>query len=48
MTKSKLLIAVLLISVSSFAQTVRPLHWSWKAEKLKNDEYKLVFTALDR
>ena len=46
MTNIKLLIAVLLISTSSFAQIVKPLHWTWKAEKIKNDEYKLVFTAL--
>ncbi|MCW3125756.1 MAG: thiol:disulfide interchange protein [Bacteroidetes bacterium] len=46
MSRFKLLIALLFISVSSFAQIIRPVHWTWKAEKVKNDEYKVTFTAV--
>jgi thiol:disulfide interchange protein DsbD len=46
MTALKSLFVLLLISSSSLAQMAKPLHWTWKAEKIKNDEYKLVFTAL--
>jgi hypothetical protein len=46
MARITFLAALLFISLGSFAQIVKPVHWSWKAEKIKNDEYKLVFTAL--
>lgn len=35
----------LLTSFSSFAQIVNPVHWTWKAEPLSENEYKLIFTA---
>lgn len=34
------------MTLSSHAQIVKPVHWTWKVEKVKNDEYKIVFTAL--
>ena len=46
MVRLHFLVALLFISFSSFAQIVKPLHWTWKAEKVKNDEYKLIFTAV--
>jgi len=39
------LFLLLLISSSSFAQIVNPVHWSWKVEKMNGDEYKVIFTA---
>jgi thiol:disulfide interchange protein DsbD len=40
------LLFLLLAGSSAFAQIVKPLHWSYKVEKIKADEYKIVFTAL--
>ena len=37
---------LLLISSSSFAQIVTPSHWSWRAEQVSGDEYKVIFTVL--
>ena len=42
----KSLVFFILICTSSFAQIVKPTHWSWKAEHVKDDTYKLVFTML--
>ncbi|MBS1686028.1 MAG: hypothetical protein JSS76_14880 [Bacteroidetes bacterium] len=38
-------VSVLLISQSSFTQIVKPVHWTWQAQKVKEGEYKLIFTA---
>ena len=35
----------MLISASSFAQKANPVHWTWRIEKVKDNEYKIVFTA---
>ncbi len=40
------LILSLLISCSSMAQIVNPVHWSWRAEQVSGDEYRVTFTAL--
>ena len=37
---------LLLMSSTAFGQIVKPLHWTTKVEKVKGDEYKIVFTAL--
>lgn len=37
---------LLLLSFSTFSQIVSPAHWSWKAEQVQGDEYKIVFTVL--
>lgn len=34
-----------LVSFSSIAQIVNPVHWNWKAEQIGANEYKLIFTA---
>ncbi|HEY0262612.1 MAG TPA: hypothetical protein VGB95_06270, partial [Chitinophagales bacterium] len=34
-----------LVSFSSFAQIVNPVHWNWKTEQIGANEYKLIFTA---
>lgn len=34
-----------LLATFSFAQVLTPVHWSWKAETISANEYKLVFTA---
>ena len=39
------LFLLLLLSTYSFAQVMNPVHWSWKVEQIKGDEYKIVFTA---
>jgi len=31
---------------SSHAQIVNPVHWTWRAEQVSGDEYKVIFTAL--
>jgi len=45
MSRITILIAVLFCSLTSFAQIMRPVHWSWTAQKVKDDQYKLTFTA---
>ena len=40
------LFLLLLLSCSTFAQVINPVHWSWRAEQVKGDEYKIVFTAI--
>jgi hypothetical protein len=40
------LVLLLLIGTSSFAQIIKPTHWSWKAVPVKDYTYKLVFTML--
>lgn len=45
MPRVSILIAALLMSFSTFAQIVKPVHWSWQAQKVKEGEYKLIFTA---
>jgi hypothetical protein len=37
---------LLLLSSTAFGQIVKPLHWTYKVEKVKGDEYKIVFTAM--
>jgi thiol:disulfide interchange protein DsbD len=39
-------ILLLLISSASFSQIVNPVHWTWRAEQVSGDEYKVTFTAL--
>jgi thiol:disulfide interchange protein len=39
-------ILLLLLSSDSYAQIVNPVHWTWKAEQVNGDEYKIVFTAI--
>ena len=34
------------MTLSSHAQIVNPVHWAYAVLKVKNDEYKIVFTAL--
>lgn len=41
-----ILITAILLSTASYAQIMKPVHWSWQAQKVKEGEYKLVFTAL--
>ncbi len=43
---SALLFFLFALSISSDAQIANPVHWTWKVEKVKNDEYKIVFTAV--
>ena len=38
-------IITLVISFSSMAQIVKPVHWTCQAQKVKEGEYKLLFTA---
>ena len=40
------LLLLILISASSFAQKANPVHWTSRVEKVKDNEYKIVFTAL--
>lgn len=40
------MLLVLFAAGSLQAQIVNPVHWSWKAEQVKDEEYKVVFTAL--
>ncbi|MCS6818880.1 MAG: thioredoxin family protein, partial [Chitinophagales bacterium] len=35
-----------LFSLATVAQILNPVKWSWKAEKLSDNEYKLIFTAI--
>jgi thiol:disulfide interchange protein DsbD len=46
MKNISLLLLMVGMTLSSHAQIVKPVHWTWKVEKVKNDEYKIVFTAL--
>ena len=46
MKQFRFLIILLLLSVTASAQIVNPVHWSWKAEHIKDDEYILVITGL--
>ena len=39
------LLLLILISASSYAQKANPVHWTWRVEKVKDNEYKIVFTA---
>jgi thiol:disulfide interchange protein len=39
-------ILLLLMSNASFSQIVSPVHWSWKVEQVKDENYKIVFTAV--
>jgi thiol:disulfide interchange protein DsbD len=36
----------IVLSMQSHSQIVRPVKWSWKAEKIKAGEYNLVLTAM--
>ncbi len=41
-----ILFAAMLLSAASFGQIMKPVHWTWQAQKVKEGEYKLVFTAV--
>jgi hypothetical protein len=34
------------LSVQSYSQIIKPVKWSWKAERIKGNEYNLVLTAI--
>jgi hypothetical protein len=40
------ILLLILISAPSYAQKANPVHWTWRIEKVKDNEYKIVFTAL--
>ena len=40
----KILALLLVFGEMSFAQIVHPMHWSFRAEHIKADEYNLIFT----
>lgn len=40
-----ILLTCILLSVASYAQIMKPVHWTWQAQKIKDGEYKLIFTA---
>jgi thiol:disulfide interchange protein len=44
MKQFRSLIVLLILSVSASAQIVNPMHWSFRAEHIKGNEYNLVFT----
>lgn len=43
---SSLLLVFLLAASAASGQIVKPVHWTWKVEKVKDTEYKIVFTAI--
>ena len=44
MKQYRILIVLILLSVAASAQIVHPMHWSFRAEHIKADEYNLIFT----
>ena len=42
----RLLLLLLLTSTLASAQIANPLHWTWRAELVSGDEYRLIFTAV--
>lgn len=47
MRKLTILVSLLLLTISNdiYGQILNPVKWSWKAEKINETEYNLVFHA---